>query len=366
MTLPGNTWYNYPMSTSEPTFIGRGAQPISPPAPKAPGAIKEVFFMTKPVSVLITGGMPLHLLENIQTPGYEFFHIENPTDAELARAEVIVGFPPVSRLSAAVNLKWLQIPWSGADGYADHPDFPGHVILTNATGAFGRPIAEYALAGVLTLMRRFHQYRDCQNKRLWQRQGDEMTPTGKHVLILGAGDIGSHAARLFKTFGCTVTGVRRVVRQCPQDFDAMVTLEQAEEVLPKADIIICALPNTPLTRGYLDRRRLELLKSTAILVNVGRGTLLDHTALAELLAENRIYGAVLDVTDPEPLPEEHPLWKCSSALITPHVSGQTFQGLSHKEEYFFQVCRENLNRYLAGEPLVNRVDLTTGYRVTTQ
>lgn len=317
------------------------------------------------VPVLITGGMPERLLEAIRVPGYDICHIEDPSDAELARAEVIVGFPPVARLHAAKNLKWVQIPWSGADGYADHPDFPAHVVLTNATGAFGRPIAEYALAGVLTLMRRFHQYRDCQRSQLWQRQGDEMSPTGKHVLILGAGDIGTHTARLFRAFGCHITGVRRVVRQCPPEFDEMVTLEQAEQILPQADIVICCMPNTPLTQLWLDRKRLSALKSTAILVNVGRGTLIDHMALAELLQDEKLYGAVLDVTDPEPLPKEHPLWKCRNALITPHVSGQTFQGLSHKEEYFLQVCRENLQRYLRGEELLNRVDLTTGYRVTT-
>ena len=116
------------------------------------------------IPLLITGGMPEYLMENILTDGYNMQHIENPTDEELAAAEVIVGFPPVPRLSSAANLKWLQIPWSGADGYADHPDFPGHVLLTNATGAFGRPIAEYAFAAVFSLMRRFHQYRDVQKE----------------------------------------------------------------------------------------------------------------------------------------------------------------------------------------------------------
>ena len=90
----------------------------------------------KKIPLLITGGMPEYLMENILTDGYEMKHIEDPTDAQLAAAEVIVGFPPVPRLSVAANLKWLQIPWSGADGYADHPDFPAHVTLTNATGAF--------------------------------------------------------------------------------------------------------------------------------------------------------------------------------------------------------------------------------------
>jgi len=98
---------------------------------------------------------------------------------------------------------------------------------------------------------------------------------------------------------------------------------------------------------------------------VGRGTLVDHDALADLLREEKLFGAAMDVTDPEPLPADHPLWQCRNALITPHVSGQTFLGLRDKEEFFFALARENLQRYLDGRPLKNRVDLTTGYRVTT-
>ena len=319
----------------------------------------------KKIPLLITGGMPEYLMENIRTEGYDMQHIENPTDAQLAAAEVIVGFPPVPRLSSATNLKWLQIPWSGADGYADHPDFPAHVTLTNATGAFGRPIAEYAFGAVFTLMRRFHQYRDCQKECQWQRQGDEMSPTGKNVLILGAGDIGTNAARLFKMMDCRITGVRRVVRDVPQEFDAMITLEQVDDLLPEADIVICCMPHTPLTQGFFTKARFEKMKSSAIFVNVGRGTLVDHEALAEVLNAGKIYGAALDVTFPEPLPEDHPLWKCRNVLITPHVSGQTFAGLKDKEEFFFRMCKENLEAYRDGKPLQNLVDLKTGYRVTT-
>lgn len=319
----------------------------------------------KKIPLLITGGMPEYLMENILTDGYEMQHIENPTDEELAAAEVIVGFPPVPRLASAKNLKWLQIPWSGADGYADHPEFPAHVLLTNATGAFGRPIAEYAFAAVFALMRRFHQYRDCQKESKWERQGDEMSPTGKHVLILGAGDIGTNTARLFKMMGCRVTGVRRVVRDIPKEFDAMITLDQVDTLLPEADIVICCMPHTPLTQGFMNRSRLELMKSTAIFINVGRGTLVDHDALADILNQGKIYGAALDVTYPEPLPQDHPLWKCRNVMITPHVSGQTFAGLTDKADYFFQVCKANLEAYRDGKPLANQVDLKTGYRVTT-
>ena len=317
------------------------------------------------IPLLITGGMPEYLMEKIRTDGYEMRHIENPSGEELAAAEVIVGFPPVPRLAEAVNLKWLQIPWSGADGYADHPDFPAHVTLTNATGAFGRPIAEYAFAAVLSLMRRFHQYRDCQRECLWQRQGDEMSPTGKKVLVLGAGDIGTNVARLFKMMDCHITGVRRVVREVPKEFDEMITLDQVDAVLPDADIVIGCMPHTPLTQGFMNRKRLESMKETAIFVNVGRGTLVDHEALADVLNAGKIFGAALDVTSPEPLPPEHPLWNCRNVIITPHVSGQTFAGLKDKEDYFFRVCKANLESYRDGKPLQNLVDLKTGYRVTT-
>ncbi len=317
------------------------------------------------IKALITGGMPEYLMDNIRVPGYDFVHIESPDDAELAAAEVIVGFPSVEKLSAAKSLKWLQIPWSGADGYADHPAFPAHVLLTNATGAFGRPIAEYVFAAVFSLMRRFPQYRDNQCRHVWERVGDELSPTDKRVLILGAGDIGSNTAMLFKKFDCHVTGVRRVKRDCPECFDAMLTLDEAESALPEADIVVCAMPDTPLTRGYFDRRRILLLKPGAIFVNVGRGSIVDHLALAEALSEGRLFGAALDVTEPEPLPANHPLWDCPNLILTPHISGQTFMGLKDKEEFFFRLCRENLELYRDGRALKNVVDLKTGYRVTS-
>lgn len=316
-----------------------------------------------PIPVLITGGMPAHSIDRLRMPGYDFRHIEDPSDEELARVEIIIGQVPFLRLQAAARLKWLQIPFAGADSYA-RPGFPADVVLTNAGGAFGRPIAEYALAAVLALMRRLHLYRDAQHSAGWAWLGDELSPSGRHVLILGAGDIGTHTARLFRPFDCRITGVRRVERACPPEFDAMVTLEEAEMLLPGTDILICCLPDTPLTRGWLDRRRLSLLKPDAILVNVGRGSLIDHDALAEILSGGRIFGAALDVTDPEPLPPGHPLWRCPNALLTPHISGKTFSGLPCKEETVFEICRRNLARYLRGETLENRVDLSTGYKVT--
>ncbi len=316
------------------------------------------------IKALITGGMPEYLLENIRVPGYDFVHDESPDADILSSAEVIIGFPPVESLASAHSLKWLQIPWSGADGYADHPDFPAHVLLTNATGAFGRPIAEYVFAAVFSLMRRFPQHRDNQRAHLWKRAGDELSPTGKRVLIMGAGDIGSNVAALFKKLDCHITGVRRVKRSAPDCFDAMLTLDEAEAALPEADIVVCSMPDTPLTRGYFNTGRLALLKRGAIFVNVGRGSIVDHEALAQALSEGRLFGAALDVTQPEPLPADHPLWDCPNLILSPHISGQTFLGLKDKEEFFFRICRENLELYREGKTLKNIVDLQTGYRVT--
>ena len=259
----------------------------------------------------------------------------------------------------------MQSPSSGVNGYVQGGCFPQNAILCSSTGEYGNVLAEHMLAMTLSLCRRLPEYHAQQREHIWSLRKFDKQLEDSTVLILGAGDIGTNAAALFKKFDCHITGVRRVVRQCPENFDRVVTLDEAEAILPEADIVICCMPDTPLTRGWLCRSRLEKLKETAVLVNVGRGSLIDHIALAELLQAGKIFGAALDVTDPEPLPKEHPLWSCENALITPHVSGNTFKGLKGKEEFFFQVCRENMERYLKGEELLNKVDLATGYRVTT-
>ncbi|MBQ8953566.1 MAG: D-2-hydroxyacid dehydrogenase, partial [Clostridia bacterium] len=156
----------------------------------------------------------------------------------------------------------------------------------------------------------------------------------------------------------------RVPRQIPPEFDAMITLDGLDAALPEADIVVCALPSTPATIGLFGRARLGLMKETAVLVNVGRGNLIDCAALAEHLAAGRLWGAALDVTDPEPLPAEHPLWACRNALITPHITGGCFGHLQATETFTFALCRDNLIRFRDGQPLLNAIDFETGYRAT--
>ncbi len=299
-------------------------------------------------------------------PGYHFTYADwEPAEEQLAAAEVILGQPSLEQLNRAKNLKWLQGTFAGVDYYAKG-GFPVGVTMTNVSGAFGQSISEFVLAMVLILYKKLHLYRDNQRAGLWQDEGWQETPEGKNLLILGAGDIGCAVARVFRPFGCHITGVRRVPRAAPPEFDEMITLEGLDATLGQSDIVVGALPNTPATVGLLGRRRLNLLKRSAIVVNVGRGNLIDCDALAEKLAAGELSGAALDVTDPEPLPADHPLWRCKNALITPHITGGSFGHLQETTERIYAICRENLERYREGMPLKNPVDLSIGYRSTVE
>ena len=137
----------------------------------------------------------------------------------------------------------------------------------------------------------------------------------------------------------------------------LTTLECAELFLPEADFVLCALPHSPQTAGYFDAARIGLLKRDAVFINVGRGSLADVDALALSLAEGRLFGVGLDVTDPEPLQQEHPLWSLPNAIVTPHIAGVSFGHLPQTEEKIWTICEENLARYRCGEALKNEVHL---------
>lgn len=283
------------------------------------------------------------------------------TEEIIADAEVIIGNPPRRMMKAANKLKWLQTVSAGVEGYVQCEDFPTDAVLTNMTGAFGCIIAEYVMAGVLSMYRRLFDYKRQQEQCLWQDAGSELMLMGKQVLILGAGDIGEETAKRMAAFGAHVTGVRRIIRDIPSAFERMATLDQIDELLGEADIVVGCLPHTPETVHILDERRLRLMKKGALFVNVGRGSLVVTEALVKVLEEGHLMGAVLDVMEVEPLPKDHPLWGMNQVLLTPHVSGKSFGHVVQVEEKIIRACCENLERYLEGKMLKNRVDRTYGY-----
>ena len=162
-----------------------------------------------------------------------------------------------------------------------------------------------------------------------------------------------------------VIGVRRVVREVPDCYDEMITLEELDKYLPQADIIVCALPHTPETIHLLDEQRMRKMKKDAVLVNGGRGSLIDQTALCRLLDEGHFWGVGLEVTSPEPLPSEDPLWNQPRVTITPHAAGNSFAPGSPLERKIWNFIIGNVAAYLHGEAPKNQVDFAAGYRKTT-
>lgn len=295
---------------------------------------------------------------------YEFIVEENPTDQQLAQAEVIIGELKTEQIRKCSKLRWIQLSFAGYDYYIRNKEQFHGIMLTNASGAFGPAISEYVLAMTLSIMKKLPTYRDNQNNGIWKDLGREESIMGKQILVVGAGNIGTHVAGLFKLFGCKVDGIRRnrkAVEQMDSQqklvFDSMSTLENLDQLLEKADIVVLSLPSTKETFHIMDQRRLNLMKPSSILINVGRGALIDTDALVKVLKEQRILGAGLDVLEEEPLNPDHPLWICDNAIITPHITGASFGHLEITSKRIYEIIAENMERYEAGDKLRNLVDL---------
>ena len=265
------------------------------------------------------------------------------TEDAIAAAEVVIGEPEEAEILKAENLRWIQLTWAGADKYTKMKAFPTGVTLTNASGAFGKIISEYVIGNIIALYRELPNYWKNKQKHLWVQNRSSETIYGKNILILGTGDIGRNIAHRMKAF------------------DEVYDLTALDQQLQKADIVIGCLPGTPETKGLLNYERLYSMKKDAILVNVGRGSLIPTEDLIRVLEEGHLKGAVLDVFETEPLPETSPLWNMENVLITPHIAGPSFGGNAEVQDMIWNICMENMERYLNGKKLKNIVRLKDGY-----
>lgn len=282
----------------------------------------------------------------------------------LKNAHIIIGEPRNEDFSFCEHLEWMQSPSSGVNYYVQGGCFPKNALLTCMTGGYGNILAEHLLAMVLSLCRRLPEYRDQQHQHKWELRKYDKQLEGSTLLILGAGDIGTTVAKWMRPMVGKVIGVRRMVREYPDCYDEMVTFADLDEKLPEADIIVCALPHTPQTLHLLNEDRLRKMKQDAVLVNGGRGSLIDQEALLRVMAEGRFWGVGLEVTTPEPLPKDHPLWDQPRLIITPHAAGNSFAPGSPLDRKIWAFILENVKRYLNGENPENRVDFAIGYRET--
>ena len=282
------------------------------------------------------------------------------TQEDVDWAQVILGNVPATMLHGSPALEWLQTNSAGVEAYIQPGVLAGDTLLTNATGAYGLAIAEHMLGMLLELFKKLELYRDAQKSGAWQSQGAVKAVYGSTVLVLGMGDIGGEFAARCKALGAKVIGVRRSPRPCPEYADEVHLLEDLDSLLPQADVVAVTLPGTDATRGLMSRERLAKMKEGAVLLNVGRGFIVDTEALCDALERGHLSGAGVDVTDPEPLPPTHRLWNIPTAVVTPHISG--FYHLRETHERIVGLFLENLRHFQAGEPLRNLVDFATGYR----
>ena len=287
---------------------------------------------------------------------------ENITQQDVDNADVIFGNIPPRMLANTDKLKWLHLSSAGTDGYL--PLIERGILLTNGTGAYNDSIAEYMLAFTGALCIGLPAYSRNQQQGIWQRIGWARTIKGSTVLVLGCGNIGTAYAQRMHALGAYVIGVRRSASACPEGVDEMLGMNEVDDALPRADIVAMIMPNTPETVGFMDARRISLMKDGALLINCGRGNALDAEALYTALVSGKLGGAAIDVAYKEPLPEDDKLWSAPNLMITPHVAGGWNAGgesAPHMSRTVVEVFVKNLKAYLAGEFLPNTVDPKTGY-----
>ena len=280
---------------------------------------------------------------------------------DFADIEIILGEPELSTVHSMKDLKWIQMTWAGANKYTSATDFPENIVLTNASGAYGCVISEYIVSGILALVKNLFAYRAQMQDGGWSKIEGEDTIEGKRVLILGTGNIGEETAKKLRCFGCYIVGICRTPGKENPVFDEMFTIDSLDEQLQLADVVVIALPGTAETAGMFDAKRISKMKTDAILVNVGRGFIVNTDAVTDALQNGLLRGAVLDVTDPEPLPENHPLRNMENVVLTPHISGVSWGDNTYTKKRIMEIFCENLKRDSKNEPKRNVVDMRKGY-----
>ena len=291
-----------------------------------------------------------------------FIFKESDYRIELETAHIIIGEPRNEDFQYCRDLEFMQSPSSGVNYYVQGGCFPENVILCSSTGCYGNVIAEHMLAMTLALCRRLPEYRDQQHRHTWQLLRYDKQLSGCTVLILGAGDIGTTLATWLRPMVGKIIGLQRTLREYPDCYDKMITTAELDDHIGEADIILCALPHTPETAGLLNAERLAKTKKDTVLVNGGRGSLIDQNALCDLLDDGHFWGVGLEVTSPEPLPADHPLWGKPRCIITPHASGNSFGPDSPLVQKIWAHMIQNVCDYLQGNPLRSQIDFSTGYR----
>jgi phosphoglycerate dehydrogenase-like enzyme len=288
--------------------------------------------------------------------------------------EIFYGFMPPRDLAKAPRLRWVQLHSAGIDHLKDHPLMRSNVLMTTTSGIHAVPIGEFAIMMMLTLSRHVPHIVRLQTQAHWPKREERFTGNelrGKNLGVIGYGSIGREAARIAKQgFNMRILAMTRSGRKEDGGYvernvgdpkgelpDAWYNPQELMQMLSQSDYVLTTTPLTDETRNLIGEKELRAMKSSAYIVNVARGEIINENALVNALKERWIAGAGLDVFATEPLPASSPLWKLDNALIAPHVSGASPRYNDRATDLF----AENLKRYLTGEQLLNMVDRSTKY-----
>ena len=313
--------------------------------------------------------LPAGALEKIRKASRKAFDIDLPqNEAALEQSipgtEVLFAWGLTHRLvPKAGKLRWLHTPLAGVDRILT-PDLVGsQVRITSSRGVNSVAVAEHTLGMVLALTRGIAASARAQKDHRWI-QGELygrvpalMELDGKTLGIWGVGEIGRALGERAKAIGMKVVGVSRTPRKPPKGVDRLLPPNKADEMLATADVVVVALPLTKATSGIVGEKELRKMKPNAILINIGRGALVQAPALVRAMRECWIFGAGLDVLPSEPLPTDSPLWDLPNVLLTPHIAGTHPEYMARSADIFLA----NLKAYLADRPLLNEIDRATGY-----
>ena len=279
----------------------------------------------------------------------------------LATADAVAAWKiPEEAIARATRLKWVHRGAAGVEDLLTATMAESDIILTNSSGVHASNIAEHVMACMLAFARRLPKLLAMQKEHAWngKRVIGVFELTGQSVTLAGLGDIGQAVAKRASAFDMRTIGVRRHPSlPRPDHVETMLGMDRFHEALSSADHVVNSLPFTPATERLFDADAFAAMRHGAFFYNVGRGRTVDQDALVAALRSGRLGGAALDVTDPEPLPDDSPLWDMDNVIITQHTAGRT----PHMWSRVFRLIETNLERYQAGDRLLNVVNIEEGY-----
>jgi phosphoglycerate dehydrogenase-like enzyme len=325
--------------------------------------VKERKGWRKPKRILV-GGFAAQMGPALQSaaPDVEFIVAGSPdAKAKLASIDAAIGICNAEMLTAAKNIQWVQMVTAGVENCVSIPAVKErNILVTNMQRIAGPIIAEHVIAMTMAFTRGLDLFLQAQGEGQWRREtpaGRMAVVDGKTMLVVGLGGIGSEVAKRAHALGMKVTATRASGRTGPEYVSYVGLPDELPKLIGDADFVVNTAPLTPQTKGIFNAALFAKMKPSAYFVNIARGGSVVTADLVDALKNKKIAGAALDVTDPEPLPPDHPLWKTPNVIITPHIAADSDLGWDAQ----IQVVRENLRRYAAGEPMLSVVDVARGY-----